>query len=382
MKKNLYIMYAIGLLQGMVFYSPIATLYRQTQGVTVFQITVIESISLALGILLEIPWGIVADKIGYRKTMVFCCRLSFASKLVFWKATGFGGFLAERIMLSVVLAGFSGVDSSILYLSCGGTDSQKVFGIYNSLGMAGLLIAAAVFSVFVGNNYALTGLLTVISYGLAALLSLGLTEMMPLKSQEAQPEPFSVTLRKTFENPSLLLFLVAAALLSETHQTITVFLNQLQYERCGLPSSAIGFIYIIATLLGLLGVYSASVTKRLGIRSSVLLLCGLAIASCLALGLSRYAIPSVVGVFLLRISNTLFEPIQVELQNRQIKSANRATALSIHTMFMDSIAIGTNVVFGALADWNLPLTFFFGGGICTLSLILFFLWQKQSALLK
>ena len=57
MKKNLYIMYAMALLQGMVFYSPIATLYRQAQGVTVFQITVIESISLALGILLEIPWG-------------------------------------------------------------------------------------------------------------------------------------------------------------------------------------------------------------------------------------------------------------------------------------------------------------------------------------
>ena len=120
-------MYAMALLQGMVFYSPIATLYRQAQGVTVFQITVIESISLALGILLEIPWGIVADKIGYRKTMVFCSGLYFVSKIIFWKATGFGGFLAERILLSVVLAGYSGVDSSILYLSCDGKDTQKVF---------------------------------------------------------------------------------------------------------------------------------------------------------------------------------------------------------------------------------------------------------------
>lgn len=114
MKKNLYVMYAIALLQGMVFYGLIATLYRQAQGVTIFQITVIESISLALGILLEIPWGVVADKIGYRKTMIFCSGLYFVSKIVFWKATGFAGFLMERIMLSVVLAGFSGVDSSII----------------------------------------------------------------------------------------------------------------------------------------------------------------------------------------------------------------------------------------------------------------------------
>lgn len=75
MKKNLYVMYALALLQGMVFYGPIATLYRQAQGVTVFEITVIESISLALGILLEIPWGMIADKIGYRKTMIFCSAL-------------------------------------------------------------------------------------------------------------------------------------------------------------------------------------------------------------------------------------------------------------------------------------------------------------------
>lgn len=76
------------------FYGPIATLYRQAQGVTVFEITVIESISLALGILLEIPWGMIADKIGYRKTMIFCSSLYFISKIVFWQATGFGGFLA------------------------------------------------------------------------------------------------------------------------------------------------------------------------------------------------------------------------------------------------------------------------------------------------
>ncbi len=194
MKKNLYVLYAMALLQGMVFYGPIATLYRQSQGVTVFEITVIESISLALCILLEIPWGMIADKIGYRKTMIFCSFLYFISKIVFWQATGFGGFLAERIMLSVVLAGYSGVDSSILYLSCEGTDRQKAFGLYSSMSMAGLLIAAAVFSAFVGDDYRLAGLLTVISYGLAMVLSFGLTEVRQSNAAEPAAEPFRESL--------------------------------------------------------------------------------------------------------------------------------------------------------------------------------------------
>lgn len=117
-KRNIYLMYGISLLQGMVFYGPIATLYRQAAGVTVFEITLIESISLALCIALEMPWGVVADRIGYKNTLVISSLIYVVSKVVFWKADGFGGFLLERVMLSVVMAGMSGCDVSLLYLSC------------------------------------------------------------------------------------------------------------------------------------------------------------------------------------------------------------------------------------------------------------------------
>lgn len=221
MKRNLRCMYAIALLQGMVFYGPVATLYREAQGVSIAQITLIESISLALCILLEVPWGILADRLGYKRTMIGCCFLYFLSKIVFWQSHGFGGFLLERVMLSVVVAGMSGVDTSILYLSRGGQDSQQVFGLYNSLQTAGLLIAALTFSLFIGDNYALAGGLTVLSYGAAALCALGLTEVKA-------PAPFSPRLtldilHQTLTNRRLLLFLLSAALLSEAHQTITTF---------------------------------------------------------------------------------------------------------------------------------------------------------------
>ena len=49
-KRNIYILYVMALLHGMVFYAPVATLYRQAAGVGIFQISLIESISLALTI--------------------------------------------------------------------------------------------------------------------------------------------------------------------------------------------------------------------------------------------------------------------------------------------------------------------------------------------
>ena len=379
MKRNIYLMYAISLLQGMVFYGPVATLYRQVQGVSIFQITLIESISLILCILLEIPWGIVADKIGYRKTMIFCCSLYFVSKIVFWQATGFVWFLTERVILSIVLAGLSGVDTSILYLSCKEKESQKVFGIYNSLGTAGLLFAAAAFSLLIKDNYPLSGLLTVMSYGIAALLSFGLHEVKSAESTPASVSQFKEILYQTLRSKSLLLFLLYAAFLSETHQTITVFLNQLQYEKCGLGNSAIGYLYILATLIGTCSIFSDRLTRKLGIKMTGILLGCAAVFSCIILTLAGSALPSICGILLLRISNSLFTPFQTEIQNRQIQTTNRATALSIQAMFIDSVAIGTNLIFGSLAEKNLAISYIFGAGICITSVILFLIWHQAAA---
>ncbi len=373
MKRNIYLMYAIAFLQGMVFYGPVATLYRQAQGVSVFQITLIESISLILCILLEVVWGVIADRIGYKRTMVFCCALYFLSKIIFWQASGFAGFLAERVLLSIVISGMSGVDTSILYLSCKGENSQKVFGIYNSLGMAGLLAAAAVFSLFVREDYRLSGLLTVISYGLAAVLSLALAEVSTEESRRISRESLWQVLAETFCDRNLLLFLVGAAFLNETHQTVTVFLNQLQYEKCGLENTYIGAVYIVATLLGMCGTASAWFTKRAGIRAAGAAFGGVAVLSCLLLAVSGSALPSVCGILALRVSNSLFQPFQAEMQNRLIHTEYRATALSIHAMLLDGIGAGTNLVFGALAERSLAAAFLFGAVICAVGAG--FLWK-------
>ncbi len=335
MKRNIYLMYAIAFLQGMVFYGPVATLYRQAQGVSVFQITLIESISLILCILLEVVWGVIADKIGYKRTMVLCCALYFLSKIIFWQASGFAGFLA------------------------------------------GLLAAAAVFSLFVREDYRLLGLLTVISYGLAAVLSLALTDVSPEGSRRISREGFRQVLSQTMCDRNLLLFLVGAAFLNETHQTVTVFLNQLQYEKCGLGNAAIGSIYIGATLLGMCGPVSAWFTKRAGIRAAGTIFGGAAVLSCLTMAVSGSALPSVCGILALRVSNSLFQPFQAEMQNRQVRTEYRATALSIHAMLLDGIGAGTNLAFGALAERNLAAAFLFGAGICAVGTGLFLKWCRN-----
>ena len=162
-RKNLFLLYGISFFQGMVFYAPIATLYRQNSGLDIFQISLIESISLVLCVILEFPWGVLADRIGYRKTMIFCTAVFFLSKIIFWQADDFTGFLVERIFLSVAVAGLSGVDTSFLYLSVPDGQFQKACGIYESMGTAGLLFSSLVFTLFLKENYRGAGFFTVLT---------------------------------------------------------------------------------------------------------------------------------------------------------------------------------------------------------------------------
>lgn len=359
-KRNIHILYAVALLHGMVFYAPVATLYRQAAGLGIFEITVIESISLALTIALELPWGYLADRIGYRKTMIICCGLYFLSKLVFWRASGFAGFLLERVLLSVVCAGLSGVDSSMLYLSSGEADSLRVFGVYQNLSQLGMLLAAGSFALWFGENYRFAAALTAVSYGVAVVFALFLREVKPEKRQKK----IEKSLAGQFRDKKLLCLILAAALLGETHQSITVFLNQIKYEAVGMRGGEISAAFIAVSLAGLAGGFSSRLRERVGEKnmgSGLLLLSALC---CLILAGTDNGLLAVLAVLLLRICYSLFAPLYQQLQNRAIHTADRATALSRNAVIHDGLGIFLNLVFGYAAQVHISGAFAFGAMLC------------------
>ena len=229
-----------------------------------------------------------------------------------------------------------------------------------------LLFASLLFSLFVGSNYRLAGFLTVISYGLSALLAMGLTEVKREKEKASGTDSLLLPLKQIFKNKNILLFLIGIALLNETHQTVTVFLSQLQYERCGLTISAMGYIYILVTVAGLCGAWSFGLTKKLGDFRLTVFLYAVAAISCILLAVTDSPWLTVIGILTLRIAFSLFQPLQTELQNRQIHAENRATALSVNAVIIDSVGAGTNIAFGTLAEKSLFTTFLFGAGLCML----------------
>lgn len=376
-QRNVALFFAIAFLQGLCFYSPVATLYRQAAGLTVFQIGLIEAISMGAMLLLEVPWGYVADRIGHRRTLAFCAALFAVSKVVFWQAETFSGFLAERLILSVVIAGLSGCDSAYLFACVGEEEGQWAFGAWGAVQTAGLLVASACSSLFLGEAYRRAAWWTVLSYAAAALVAPFLTDPkgVPQPHEVAAPKPpMAAILRSSL---SIAPFLVGVALLEETSHFLTVFLSQMVYLRAGIPIRWFGLISILLAMCALLGARSHRLTGRLGRLGGGGLLFAVSVGACLLMALFPSPVPAVAGILLLRVTQALFTPLSLSLQNTAAAPAARATQLSCNAIVMDLVSVLLTPALGRAADTGCVPTLLLGALAYIAGLLLFLSGGRQ-----
>ena len=363
MRKNVRLLEVIGFLQGMVFYASIAALYRRACGLTVFQITLIEGVSAAAAMLLELPWGRLAERIGYRRAMILSNGLYFASKLVFWRAESFAAFLLERLILAAALAGLSGVDMSVLYLSDEKEKAQHNAGVYTACGQAGLLLSGAVYALLPEGAYRLSALMTAAVYGAAWALTFRLKEVRP---PEAGPEERASlkTLLRHFAVPGMACLAISGAVFGEGCRCAAVWLAQLQYARCGLPARAFGAAFVLASAASLLSPLSDRVTKGAGRRKTglLLMLCGGACALALARTDSAWLSAGLVAA--LSGTHALLSPLLAAEIGDRVRTADRATALSLNALLEDTALMAVQPALGRAADHSLPLAFALISGCC------------------
>ena len=376
-KRNIYILYAVAFLQGMVFYAPVASLYRQARGISLGQIALLESISFLIQLAMELPWGVLADRIGYKRTMAAGCAVFALSKLVFWRADRFMDFFWERVLLSAAISALSGVDESILYLSCSDDESQRIFGRWGAFSTAGLLASAGAFALFMAEDHALAALATFIAYALAAALTLGLAEVRaPERQRRAPVGQFLRLLQSTLRRRRFLLLIFCWALYGVVLSMVCTWLSQNQYLRSGMDSQAMGWVYIAVSVVSMAGVFSQRFTDWVGRSRALVMALVLGAAACLALVFTRSAALSVGCILALEGSSALLNPLMSQVFNRQVDTADRATQLSIWAVLDEAVSAGGSLVLGYTAEASLDGAFALGGAVCLICAVAAALWCR------
>lgn len=381
--RNITLMYVIVFLQGLVFYGAVSTVYRQAKGLSMTEIFVIESVSWILMILLEIPWGWFADRFGYKKTIIISNLVFFMSKIVFYKAAAFQMFMLERVLLSVALSGLSGCDIALLFRSKGTVEnSEKIFARYRWFATGGLLVASLLSPLIINIKLEATALLTIIPYGIATAASLLLVDV---KTEKENRPSFKTSFRFIIENKRFILFIIAAALLTEVVQSVTVFLNQLQYLRSGIGIQYFGILLALAQAVRLIGIKSHVLSGKFGKLGSIIGLSVVILLGCVGLIFAVSPIVSIVLICLIGGTVALADPMIIDIQNRTIKTnGDRATILSAYSMCGSMIAAGINPIIGIGADWTIQFGFLVSALVSLAACLLFllYMWKISSSSTK
>lgn len=346
MKNNKYILYTISFLHGLVFYGAFSVIFRESRGLDLSNILLLESIFVILMIIFEVPWGIIGDKIGYKNTLVISFGLFLLSKIVFYYSYSFLGFLMESVIAAMAISGISGCDSALLYSSIDKSESDKAFGIYGAMGTAGFLVSSLISGILVRYSMDLLAFATIISYAVAFLLSLNLQDIKKDKEVKHYEKNESIlkSLKMVIKNKRIIVFVLAVSVLSETTHSICVFLNQNLYIKSGVDLKWFGVLTALMQVATFIALRAYKIKKKVGENKLLNGALILVILCNFFLIRSSVALFTIALIFVIEGAFALTQPITETIKNESVTSTNRATILSAYAMVSNIVASVINII--------------------------------------
>lgn len=130
---------------GLVFFAPVATLLRTSRGVTLSQFFLLQALLSVTVFLVEIPAGVLTDRIGYKKAILLSQTLLFFARAVFLFADHIAYFIVEAIVEAFAVCFLSGTGEAYLYELCREEQDKERFVVESARadawGTAGFILS-------------------------------------------------------------------------------------------------------------------------------------------------------------------------------------------------------------------------------------------------
>jgi MFS family permease len=191
----------ISFTNGLVFFAPIALLVRTKAGIDYSAFFLLQTILALTILLLEIPSGIITDKIGYKKTIVISQLFLFLARVLLFLAfykKAIVVFICEAIIEGIFHCFTSGTISAYIYNRYGNDNYLQKKAKTGNWWTFGFLISTITYS-FIYKTYDIHGLLllTIFFDFLGCLMTIFLTETFTITSDNWQ-------IIKSFSNKMIL----------------------------------------------------------------------------------------------------------------------------------------------------------------------------------
>ncbi|MFT5287066.1 MAG: MFS family permease [Planctomycetota bacterium] len=350
--------------------------YRENLGMSMTEIMLVQGgFGLAMA-LFEFPSGYLADRIGYRRTMVIAAIMNAIGWSIYARADGIGGVIAGEIVLGVGISLISGSDQALLYESLVETKREHEYSKWNGRvrfwGQMGegsaALVAGLMFAHWARLPFVAEAVVWVVNLYVAWRLVEPERHRPVLGENWKQVKALVNHVARV--DPKLRAIMLLTIILGMS-SFIPVWTIQLYATDSGLDASWLGVVWATANYsVAVSSLFSTRLSKRIGLNSMMYLCIALIAIGYAGMGL----VTSLWGVafyFVLTIMRGLFSPPLGHEEQRLIPSGDRAGFLSFRSLTFRScfLIIAPLIGLGIDQFGQRPVLLVVGAILVTLALI-------------
>lgn len=334
---------------------PVIVLFYKSNGLTMKDIFLLQSVYSLTLMTLEIPTGYFADRVGRKSSILIGVMLGFTGYLAYSFSFGFWQFVIAEVILGVSQSLVSGADSAMLYDTLAAAKQNKRYtqleGRITSIGNFGEAFAG-----IIGGLLAVSSLRTpYYVQTLVALTAIPAALMLvepPIKSIKIKPglaEIRSIIYRVLHGDVKLKWNTFFSAITGATTLTMAWF-AQPYFGQINLPVPMYGVLWAILNLsVGIAAIYAWKFERKYGAARTVIVFTLALFISCLLLPfMPGYTGLGVLLVFYL--ARGLATPTLRNYINVITTSEIRATVLSVRNFLIRLIFAITGPLWGWITD--------------------------------
>lgn len=379
LQSTIWKYYAFSFLQSVTFFGAVLIpFYTQWGKISIFQVQILQSWFMFWGFLLEIPTGIIADRIGRKYSIALGSLLFGWGMIVYGSIPDFKIFLLGEFLAAVGVAFVSGAGQALLYdyLKENGreAESKKYLGRADAAKYAGMLISATSGS-FIAAKLGLNApfYLTAIPMFLAAAVALTINESKVIHEQPLGRKIFwektSLGFNFLKNNPKFRSIVIDALAVAGSAYFV-IWFYQLLLTKQNVPIIYFGFAH--AALMGWEIIVSANfglLEKIFGTEKYLKFTAFITGMTFLLVAMFPNIFTVIIFMFFAGGFGLTRLTYIIGHINRFIPSEDRATILSTISLFRRFSLVILNPFAGFLADRSLPVALFTLGLISLLPLI-------------
>jgi MFS transporter, PPP family, 3-phenylpropionic acid transporter len=360
---------------------PILADYLKNRGLTGVQSGIILAITPVMMFLVQPLYGILADRLGYKKCLLFSSLLAACSYVLYL----FNGGFLFLFIITVFMSLFYNTIQPILdglSLKLVQINPQFSYGTLRIAGAAGWAFTGIITGQVIDNvNITAIFIISAISMLLTFIFSFTLTcgNAGNIKLEE---QSFK-NIKNILTNKTLVILLGCVFLISAGTSTIWYFYS-VYMKQNGASASLVGYGLSFQGLCELpLFYFSAKIITRLGIKNTLLVTIAATVLRLVLYSVVKNPKAAIIIEVLHGISWSLFWVVCVEYVNKLVKEEWRVTGQSL--LYAAYFGIGTiagNFWTGYLSDTQMKIADIFllnAGIILTAGIVVWFFIKEKNA---